>query len=190
MQTTQAIIIAVVGLTGSGKTDATERFISAGFIRVGFNDRVYEEVDRQDLEHTERNERAVREAMRRDHGMGVMAEQSLPKIEEVVTAGRAVVIESLYSWSEYKIMKEQFGEQFRVLAVYAPPILRYRRLSSRLVRPLSSDLAASRDYAEIEHVEKAGPIAMADWTIQNLGRREDFLREIDALVSEVLVSVR
>ena len=190
MQTEQTIIIAVVGLTGSGKTDATERFIAAGCIRVGFNDRVYEELDQQGLERTEQNERTVREALRRDHGLGVMAERSLPKIEEAMKAGGAVVIESLYSWSEYKIMKERFGVQFNVLAIYAPPALRYARLATRLVRPLSPDLAASRDYAEIEPpVEKAGPIAMADRTIQNLGAHEDFLHTVDIFIKEILEPV-
>ncbi|MDP3772627.1 MAG: dephospho-CoA kinase [bacterium] len=187
MQTEQTTIIAIVGLTGSGKTDATERFISAGFARIGFNDRVYEELHRQGLERTEKNERMVREALRRDYGVGVMAERSLPKIEEAIKAGHAVVIESLYSWSEYKIMKKRFGAQFSVLAIYAPPALRYARLATRSVRSLSPDLAASRDYAEIEPpVEKAGPIAMADRTIQNLGTREDFLQAVDKFIEEIL----
>ena len=63
-----------------------------------------------------------------------------------------------------------------VVAVYSPPSERHERLSHRHSDKEDTDLrrrhftkeeARSRDYAEIEHIEKAGPIAMADYTIIN-----------------------
>ena len=84
------------------------------------------------------------------------------------------------------MMKEKFGERFSVLAIYAPPQMRYARLAARLVRPLLPDTAASRDYAEIEPpVEKAGPIAMANWTIANIGTHEEFLAAVDILIAQL-----
>ena len=47
------------------------------------------------------------------------------------------------------------------------PATRYARLSKRKVRPLNTEEAAGRDKAEIENVNKGGPIAMADFTILN-----------------------
>lgn len=182
------IIVAVVGLIGSGKTEATNRFIERGFTRVGFNDRVYEELGRQGLERTEPNERKVREGMRRLGGMAVMAERSLPLIESALAHGRDVVVESLYSWSEYKLLKERFGSRFRILAIYAPPDMRYARLAVRETRPLTGDLAKSRDYSEVENIEKAGPIAMADWTIANIDTKDDFFRKLDLLIDELLAA--
>lgn len=64
----QLNVIAVVGLAGSGKTEATTRFIERGFFRVGFNDVVYEEVAHLGLERTEQNERMVRENLRKEIG--------------------------------------------------------------------------------------------------------------------------
>lgn len=186
MHLRKPVIIAVVGLIGSGKTDATNRFVERGFTRVGFNDRVYEELSRRGMEANEPNERAVREAMRREGGMAVMAARSLPMIDAALAEGKDVVIESLYSWSEYKLLKERFGDQFRVLAIYAPPDIRYRRLAARPIRPLENEMAKSRDYAEVENIEKAGPIAMADWTIANIGTKDDFLRQLDLLIDEIV----
>lgn len=183
----QSHIIAVVGLFGSGKTEGTQEFIVAGFSRVGFNDVVYEEVAARKLEVNEPNERLVREDLRAKFGAGVMAMKSLSKVDALVSKGENVVVESLYSWDEYKIMKERFGNIFRVLAIYAPPYVRYSRLQTRSVRPLTNEMAHSRDYAEIENTFKAGPIAMADWTIQNLGSREDFIREVKAFIASFLV---
>lgn len=180
------IVVAVVGLTGSGKTDATERFIARGFSRVGFNDPLYEELERRGLPRTQENERPVREELRREFGMGVMALRALTRVDAIFARGENVVIESMYSWSEYKAVQEKFGNAFKVLAVYAPPRARYERLSKRRIRPLSPEEAKSRDYAEIENIEKAGPIAMADWTVQNIGSRKEFLKAVDALIDSIL----
>ena len=182
------IVIAVVGLAGSGKTDATERFIVRGFVRVGFNDSIYEELERRGLSRNQTNERAIREGLRRDYGMGVAAVRALPRVEAYAEEGKNIVIESLYSWSEYKIVKERFGDGFKVLAIYAPPSIRYERLGKRKIRPLSPEEARARDYAEIENIEKAGPIAIADWAIRNTKSRDDFLKEVDTIIDSLLAN--
>lgn len=176
------LVIALVGMAGSGKTDAAARFIARGFTRYRYSSAIYEELERRGLENNETNERLVREELRRDFGRGMAADRIMPRVEAATKRGENVVIESLYSWDEYKKTRERFGEQFKVLAVYAPPALRYQRLENRPVRPLDEDLAKSRDYAEIEISEKGGPIAMADWTIKNIGTREEFLREVDEII--------
>jgi dephospho-CoA kinase len=181
------LVIAVVGLTGSGKSDATEHFIGRGFMRVGFNDPLYEELERRGLPRVQEHERPVREELRRDFGMGVMATRALPRVEVFVNEGKPVLIESMYSWSEYKIVKERFGDDFKVLAIYSPPVIRYDRLSKRKVRPLTFQEAQARDYAEIENIEKAGPIAMADWTIVNIKPRNEFLKEVGAIIDSLVI---
>ena len=183
------IIIAVVGLTGSGKTEATRQFVERGFTRFAYSDAIYEEMQRlgHDISvHDEAVQQRIREGLRKEFGMGVAADRIMPRVEAAVQRGESVVIESLYSWSEYRKTKERFGNQFKVLAIYAPPKLRYERLGGRLSRPISEDAARSRDYAEIENIEKAGPIAMADWTIQNIGTKEEFYSATDSLIDSLL----
>jgi len=180
------LIVAVVGLAGSGKSEAVLRFIARGFFRVGFNDRLYEELERRGLKQTQECEKAVRDEMRKESGMAVMAERSLPMIEEALQKGVPVVVESLYSWSECKLMKERFGDVFRVLAVYAPQHIRYERLGMRQERPLTLKEAQARDYAEIENIEKAGAIAIADWTVQNTGTKEELAGQVNQVVDSLL----
>jgi dephospho-CoA kinase len=43
--------------------------------------------------------------------------------------------------------------------------------------------AEQRDYAEIENVEKGGPIAIADYTIVNDGTRKGLFLAMDKLLS-------
>ncbi|MDP3982084.1 MAG: AAA family ATPase [bacterium] len=180
------LIIAVVGLAGSGKTEAVSRFLEHGFARVGFNDALYEEVDRRGLARTQENERPVREEMRKNEGMAVMAKRMMPRVDQYLQEGRNVVIESLYSWSEYKYVKELHPDTFQALAVYAPPDIRYRRLAGRGIRPLTHQEAKDRDYSEIEYTDKAGPIAIADWTILNTESKEVFLSKVDSLILHLL----
>jgi len=180
------VVIAVVGLPGAGKTEASARFVKHQFVRVGFNDLLYEEFDRWELERNERNEQFVRDGLRKELGFTVLAERALPIIERSVQDGNHVLIESLYTWWEYKFLKERLGERFQVLAIYAPPSLRYARLAARPERPYNAKLARSRDCAQIESLQQAGPIAMADWTIQNTGTKPELITTVDGFIQDVL----
>ena len=80
-------IVATVGMCGSGKSVAGERLEQLGFVKVYFGGLTIEEVKRRGLEVNEKNERAVREELRRTHGMGAFAVLSLPKIEALLRRG-------------------------------------------------------------------------------------------------------
>ena len=72
-----------------------------------------------------------------------------------------------------------------VVAVYTSPRTRYSRLGQRRERPLNTEAATSRDRAEIENVNKGGPIAMADFTIINESNLADLQEWVRRLVSEL-----
>jgi dephospho-CoA kinase len=175
-------IIATVGMCGSGKSVAAERLEQMGFAKVYFGGLTIDEVKRRGLAVNEANERAVREELRRTHGMGAFALLSLPKIEALRREGKRVLIDGLYSFSEYKILKEKYGGDLLVIAVFTPRALRYRRLAQREERPLTAAEAVSRDFAEIENIEKGGPIALADYTIVNDGAKDDLVRDLDGIL--------
>jgi dephospho-CoA kinase len=69
-----------------------------------------------------------------------------------------------------------------VVAVIASRSIRYERLARRPVRRLSPEEAELRDFAEIEKLEKGGPIAVADYVILNDGSEEELLRSVDRLL--------
>jgi dephospho-CoA kinase len=100
--------------------------------------------------------------------MAAYAKLSVPRIDEALQKSN-VVVDGLYSWEEYIYLKDYYGDKFQVVAVWSAPEDRYRRLGSRKIRPLTPQEAASRDRAEIENLNKGGPICMADFTILNNG---------------------
>lgn len=174
-------IVAVIGMCGSGKSEVVKYFVDKGYQKIYFGDVVLNEIESKGLDVNEVTERKVREELRDRYGMGAMAMKSIDKIRGLYIKGN-VVIESLYSWQEFKIIKNEFGERFKLLAVYTTKSLRYNRLKQREVRRLMYDDAMSRDVSEIEHLEKGGPIAFADFLVVNDSTLEDLYKQLEKIV--------
>ena len=153
-------------MCGSGKSIAADYYKEKGYTYIHFGNVTMEELEKRGLSVNEQNEKTVREKLRNEHGMAAFAVLNLPKIEDALKKGN-VIVDGLYSWSEYKVLKEKFQSAMNVLAVFTPIKERYARLAVRRVRPLTEEEAKGRDYAEIENIEKGGPIAMADYTVIN-----------------------
>ncbi len=171
-------IAAILGMPGAGKSEVAASFAQRGYRVVRFGDVTEEELARRGLPLNETNERLIREELRATHGMAAYALLNIPRIDEAVRRS-SVVVDGLYSWEEYLVLKERYGDQLVVVAVVASPATRRQRLATRPRRPLTSEEVDSRDRAEIEKINKGGPIAMADITLVNEGSRDDLLREAE-----------
>lgn len=174
-------IVAIVGMTGSGKSIAAEHFIGQGWHKIRFGDITMQELQKRGLEVNERNERKTREDLRKEHGMAAYAKLNIPKIKNAQKNSN-VILDGLYSWEEYLLLRSEFPEMI-IMAVYASPRTRYTRLEKREVRPLTNHEAESRDRSEIENLHKAGPIVMADVTLNNEGSKGALFRQIKAFMT-------
>ena len=174
----QKTALIVVGMCGSGKSSLAAFLSARLWPVVRFGEVTMRELQRRGLPIQEANERAVREELRREHGMAAFATLSLPLIEEALTAQGKVVIDGLYSWTEYRQIKSGLQARLLIISVFTPKAERYRRLTTRPVRPLTVQEAESRDFAEIERIEKGGPIAFADHTLMNTGTIQDLERSL------------
>lgn len=177
-------VVSIVGMSGAGKSEVARMFEEGGFARVRFGDVTDEEIKKRGLELNEKNERYIRELLRKERGMAAYAQLNLPRIDSAL-ACTDVVIDGLYSWEEYIFLKEYYGEDFYVVAVYASPRTRHARLAERSNRGLTPDEAAGRDRAEVENINKGGPIAVADYTIINESSLEDMEEEARRVISSL-----
>jgi dephospho-CoA kinase len=177
-------VVAIVGMTGSGKSEVARLFELAGYVRVRFGDITDLEVEKRGLRLNETSERFVREALRTEHGMAAYAKLNIPRIDKALEKSN-VVVDGLYSWEEYILLKKKYGEQFSLVAVWASPRKRYFRLSVREVRPLTRKEAEARDKAEIENLNKGGPIAMADYTLMNESSKANLARQTKRLIERL-----
>lgn len=177
-------IIAVVGMCGSGKSVAVNLIEKQGFKKIYFGEATFKKMKELNLELNSENERKVREMLRESGDKGIYAKIYLNDIKKAHKEGN-VVIESMYSWSEYKILKEEFKDDFLVLSIVTDASIRYERLENRAFRPLTKEEALSRDYLEIENIEKGGPIGIADHFILNNGSQAQLKREILKFLKQI-----
>lgn len=179
-------IIAIVGMPGSGKSEAAAFFKKNNLPVVRFGDLTEETLKEEGLALTAENERAVREKLRKEFGMEAFAIKAKPKIEKLLGESEIVILDGLYSWEEYVYLIKYFPGML-LLHIYASPKVRYDRLGKRKIRPLSVEEARARDMAEVEHLHKAGPIVIADYMIKNEGdieglrvQLEKFMKSTDS----------
>ncbi len=177
-------VVSIVGMAGAGKSEVARIFEENGFIRIRFGDVTDEEVKKRGLALNEGNERYIRELLRKEHGMAAYALLNLSRIDLALKQS-AVVIDGLYSWEEYIFLKTHYGGDFYVVAVWVSPKTRYTRLADRLNRRLTLEEAANRDRAEVENINKGGPIAMADFTIINESSIKELKKEAKGIISRL-----
>jgi dephospho-CoA kinase len=171
-------LVIVVGMAGAGKSVISGYLRELGWNLVYFGGVTLAELDARGLAHTPDNEKAMREELRQKHGKDAYAKCCLPKIQECLGQG-PTVIDGLYSWAEYLYLKKNISGPMYVWAAFTTRSVRYARLAARPVRPLTPEQALARDVAEIENLDKGGPIAMADFTLVNEGSEEDLRKSID-----------
>ena len=175
-------VAAVVGMAGSGKSEVARLFEKNGFAKVRFGDITDEEIKRRGLKLNEENECYVRQQLREEYGMSAYAKLNLPRIDSLLKSAD-VVIDGLYSWEEYTLLRNHYGDGLYVVAVWASPKTRYYRLGLRPLRPLTQEEAISRDIMEVENINKGGPIAMADFTIINEANLENLEKGVERALS-------
>jgi len=189
-------IVALVGMPGSGKTEAGLVFEKHGFYKERFGQAVLDEVLAKGMEVNEANERNVREELRAEYGMDVMAKKLVKRIEKL-SPSTYVLADGLYSWEEYLFLKAAYQKDLYVVAIHASPNVRYARLTSEqrkydplkdkkaVYRSYTLEQAQSRDRAQIENLHQGGPIAMADYHIVNEGTRDELVKKVEALIKEI-----
>lgn len=176
-------IIAIVGMCGSGKSIASEYFEKIGYKKIYLGGITMDKLKEENLEVNPENEKMMRERLRKDYGMGAYALLSIPKIEELIKTDN-VVLDGLYSWDELKILKEKYPN-IKVISIVVDKSIRYERLTTREIRPLTNEEAQKRDISEIENVAKGGPIAFADYYILNNENMGNYTKELERIKNEI-----
>lgn len=176
-------LIAIVGMCGSGKSIASEYYEKIGYKKIYLGGITMDKLKEENLEVNPENEKMMREKLRKEYGMGAYALLSIPKIEELIKENN-VVLDGLYSWDELKILKEKYPN-IKIISIVVDKNIRYERLTTREIRPLTNEEAQKRDISEIENVAKGGPIAFADYYILNNGDMNIYNKELERITQEL-----
>ena len=171
--------VALVGMPGAGKSICAEYLEQKGFYKFRFGQIVVDEVAQRGLPLTPSTERIVRESLRDAEGINAIAQRALPYLTDALEQHQTIIIDGLYGFGEYKLLNAQLGASMIVLCITCDRALRYARLTERPERPLTVVEAIERDFREIDHLEKGGPIAIADYTLINNGTAEALLQTLE-----------
>lgn len=179
-------IIAFVGLSGAGKTTAVTYLTDKGYPKVYFGGIVYQAMADAGIEKGEERERVFRVEIREREGQDYVVKRIIQQIHDLATAGQhRIVADGLYTWDEYKRLKTEFPGELTVVAIVAPRHLRHHRLEQRVDRPQTEAISSSRDWDEIEQLQKGGPIAVADYYVINNEDEEHFYAQINHITESI-----
>lgn len=179
-------IIAFVGLAGTGKSAATDYIAEKGYPKINFGKVIYDAMDQAGIEITPESQQKFREEIRAKEGKDFVANRVIKQAHDLIDAGQhRILFDGLYTWTEYKLLKHEFPGELTVFAVVTPKKIRHKRLAIRPERPFTQSEADERDWAEIENLEKGGPIAIADHYIINDGDFDSLHKQIDKLLTEI-----
>ena len=181
-------ILAIVGMSGSGKSVVVDYLTDKGYPKIYFGGMIYKEMAKRGIERTEdgESEKKFREMIRETEGKDWVVRQVIDEVKDLVAAGqKRIVLDGVYSWTEYKTLKHEFPTDLTFVAVVVDKKLRYKRVAKRPERAFETAAIRERDRSEIENLEKGGPIAAADYYILNNGTVEDAESRLDEILREI-----
>ena len=179
-------ILAIVGMCGSGKSTLIEYLTERAVPKVYFGGVILNAIKEAGEEITPENEKKFREGLREKEGKDFVVKRVVESTKKLIEAGqKRIVLDGLYSWTEYKILRKEFPNEMTVVAITVPKALRRKRLADRPERPFTAQQVAERDQSEIENLEKGGPIAIADYYVDNSGTIAEFHEKFGQLMKEI-----
>ena len=124
--------------------------------------------------------------IRETEGKDWVVKQVIKEVKNLIAAGqKRIVLDGVYSWTEYVMLKKEFPGEMIFLALVLPKKLRYKRVAVRPERPFNHNEIMERDRSEIENLEKGGPIAAADYYILNDGTIEEANESMAEILKEI-----
>ena len=178
-------ILAIVGMSGSGKSVAVDYLTSKGYPKVYFGGMIYKEMEKRGIERTEdgESEKNFREMIRETEGKDWVVRQVIAETKDLISAGqKRIVLDGVYSWTEYCTLKHEFPKALTFIAVVVDKHLRYERVAVRPGRAFDAAAIRERDRSEIENLEKGGPIVAADYYILNNGTIKESTDRLDEIL--------
>ncbi|MFO0703304.1 MAG: nucleoside monophosphate kinase [Patescibacteria group bacterium] len=182
------IIIATVGLSGSGKTEAVNYLAKTYKLPiVSFSNVVNDYMDENKIEHTVENHQKVRNEIRAKHGMATMAILRENDLKNALKKSNIVLIEGLYSWEEYEYLLKHFHNvRVELVAIWASKHLRWSSAARREYRQKFH--GAKEILQSFLKRTKAQLLHTADYLIKNNFSMDEFHDKLDETYRSIIFS--
>ncbi|MBN1222201.1 MAG: AAA family ATPase [Candidatus Aminicenantes bacterium] len=173
----EANIIGLTGTNGAGKGEAADFFVRHGFAYHSLSDLIRDELKNQGLESTRNNLIEMGNRLRIKYGADILARRAMEMVK-----GKTV-IDSIRNPDEVSYLQRR--NDFLLLAVDAPPEIRYERVTRR---GRDESARSLQEFIAKEKVEMTGPdtgqqlercMEMADFLVTNDGTLDAFHRKLE-----------
>lgn len=177
------LAICIAGMPGSGKGVVAGVARGLGLRVVSMGDVIRKEAEKRGLPTDDRSLGQLMIKMREEMGSAIVAELCLKEVGEGVDV---VVFEGIRSLAEVEAFKRRF-KRVVIVAVHAPPHLRFKRLRlrGRSDAPSSMKEFRARDERELK-VGLGEVLALADYVIANDATLSTTKRRAEALLKRIL----
>ena len=175
-------VIGIVGLPGSGKSEAASVAADLGVPVVTMGDVIRQACRDRGLDPADHHGE-IAQKLRAENGRDAIAQRSLPVIEDALEESDTVLVDGIRAGVEVERFEEAFGDDFTLASVEAPFEIRVERIAERGRDNIDDESLADRDERERGFgMDEA--IERADVRIENVGALEAFHEKVRALVEE------
>lgn len=173
-------VIGIVGLPGSGKSEAAAVAREMGIPVVTMGDVIRAACRDRGLDPAEHHGE-VAQALREEGGPAAIAEASLPHIRSALADAETVVVDGIRSDAEVDQFQDAFGDAFTLVRIEAPFDVRADRLETRGRDNTAVESLQERDDRELGFgMGKA--MENAHVVIENTGTLDEFHAKIRNLL--------
>lgn len=168
-------VLAIVGMPGSGKSEAATVAAEHGIPVVTMGDVIREVSRERGRGSTEEALGEVATALREEAGPAAVADRSIPQIETHLENHDVVLVDGVRGIAEVERFEEAFDDSFQLVSIEAPFEIRLDRIRKRGRDPSADGRAdlqrrdsRERGYGMDEAMDHA------DVTVHNTGGLEEF----------------
>jgi dephospho-CoA kinase len=177
---TKERIIGLTGTNGSGKGEAAQFFMSHGYAYLSLSDLIREELRQNNQDVSRDNLIKMGNHLRKTFGADILARRTMEEVR-----GKTI-IDSIRNPNEVEFL--QSHKEFLLLAVDAPPGIRYARVMNRGRDESAQTLEefVAKEQEEMSESDKGQQLQrcmqMADHLILNDGTLDEFHRKLEAFL--------
>lgn len=183
-------VIALTGMPGSGKSVVIDTLKNEGYESVYMGSVIKDEMEKQKITSSSQNVRNFATELRKKHGDDIVARRCLPELEEKLklAEGKPVIIEDIKGIAEVDFFKNEFGDDFILIAIHTPPRLRYERSRNRDSEWDNKTISDYEEFRWRDRTEMAwglsDAIALADHIVTNDSTEDDLIDKIKHIINK------
>lgn len=170
-------VIVLTGMAGSGKTTAADYFHIIGFPVVRMGDLTDKLLRKANLPPSEKNEKNIREALRKKFGDDIYSKKTIPFVLKLAATNKIIIIDGMRSLKEWDLFVRNLPNP-EILFLNTARKIRFDRLKKRKIRPLTLTEAKERDSCEKEYFNLPIMKKHATYVVDNNGRQSDLYRDL------------